>query len=675
MSYVVPSMSWHTGDPLTQPTDPASIEATDANCCELDVILKRNDLFEKQLNRILKSQLLDVNRLLDRNSRSVQGLIAEEMSILVGETELLRAENANLRRELASKRGWRIPPVDPEDSVCTDRDGPKGPHLDVNDLVCSQAGDVDSNSHVQDVAFEPVVFRGQSNETITTTFSDARPAQEGELRSSNASWSRYSVSSPSGTKVNPVLAGMQRLMPMWVPQRSETLPNRCRSSTRMRQSVVAKDAGKAVFVDATLMKEQVRQAISSKAEYDVTVFYWDTGIAQSIARDSRLELATQLTIMANVIWIMIDADYNTHRVITEVAWYFQLADNFFCAFFFVEIVIRFAAFERKCQALMDMWFDFDAVLVMLMIMETWVMPALAAMTSLRSSDMTDADIVKMTYLLRLTRMARMARLLRTFPELMGMVKGLAHAARSVCLTLFLLFIVIYVFAVTFKELTMRTPIGDKYFRTVPQAFLTLLLYGALIEDSPAVVLDVGGQHVALGFLFFGFMLLAAIVIMNMLVGVLVNVVNAVSSVETERTTVSFIKAKMQAMFLDCGLLHDNYISKREFEEMLTTPQASVALSEVGVDVITLVDFADSIFAGDTELTFCEFMEAVLSFRGSNLATVSDIVHLRKVLYDLSQKLVRIENCCDAASHNWRHLHDQESQPPDLKWNCDSQMNV
>jgi hypothetical protein len=56
-----------------------------------------------------------------------------------------------------------------------------------------------------------------------------------------------------------------------------------------------------------------------------------------------------------------------------------------------------------------------------------------------------------------------------------------------------------------------------------------------------------------------------------------------------------------------------------------------ALTEVGVDVIGLVDFADVIFEDDDELSFGRFMEIVLELRGSNSATVKDIIELRKLL--------------------------------------------
>merc|ERR1712039_591233 len=82
---------------------------------------------------------------------------------------------------------------------------------------------------------------------------------------------------------------------------------------------------------------------------------------------------------------------------------------------------------------------------------------------------------------------------------------------------------------------------------------------------------------------------------------------------------------------------DMLISKTEFCDILRNREATKALQEVGVDVVGLVDFVDFIFGGEnseeegTTLTFSDFMEVVLQLRGSNTATVKDVVDLRKFI--------------------------------------------
>jgi len=147
-------------------------------------------------------------------------------------------------------------------------------------------------------------------------------------------------------------------------------------------------------------------------------------------------------------------------------------------------------------------------------------------------------------------------------------------------------------------------------------------------------------------LFFGFIILAGITVMNMLVGVLVEVVSVVASTEKEALTLGFVKSKLDAILTMTGVDHDGNgcISKVEFLQIMDNHTATTALREVGVDVVGLIDFVDFIFDADDdgsqELTSAEFMELVVQFRGTNMATVKDIVDLRKFMRTQLEKMQR-----------------------------------
>merc|ERR1712119_167324 len=99
--------------------------------------------------------------------------------------------------------------------------------------------------------------------------------------------------------------------------------------------------------------------------------------------------------------------------------------------------------------------------------------------------------------------------------------------------------------------------------------------------------------------------------MNMLVGVLVEVVSVVSSVEIEQLAVSDVKHKLTSMYNDLDRDQNATISRLEFEGLLTLPEAAKIIQDIGVDVVGLVDFADVIFPEDTELGFTDFMDVLL----------------------------------------------------------------
>lgn len=393
----------------------------------------------------------------------------------------------------------------------------------------------------------------------------------------------------------------------------------------------------AVFADATAMKEKVRAAVT-RPEYNVADYYWDTGIAQSIARHQLFEYGTLSVIAVNAIWIAVDVDGNDKELLLDADPIYQVAEHLFCTFFTFEWTVRFMSFREKRFGLRDAWFCFDSVLVAIMILETWIMTLLFLAVGLSSSgNVGNTSVLKLIRLVRLTRMARMAKLLRAMPELIILIKGIWVAARSVFFTLVLLMIIIYVFAIIFRQVTDGTEIGEQYYASVWEAMASLLLDGVLPDQAP-YVRNNGDAHILLGFLQLLFILLSSLTVMNLLVGVLCEVVSVVSSVEKEQLTVSYVKQKLLHMFIDTTVDSDGSktISRVEFESMLTNHEAAEIIQDLGVDVVGLVDFADIIFEDDIELSFGDFMELVLQLRGSNNCTVKDMVDLRKfVVTELS----------------------------------------
>merc|ERR1712137_1336515 len=77
------------------------------------------------------------------------------------------------------------------------------------------------------------------------------------------------------------------------------------------------------------------------------------------------------------------------------------------------------------------------------------------------------------------------------------------------------------------------------------------------------------------------------------------------------------------------------ISKVELMKIVENSEALGILCEVGVDPVALMDLQEYLFTDasgkDTSLSFPDFMDIVLDLRGSNSATVKDIMNLTKTL--------------------------------------------
>eukprot|EP00440_Ansanella_granifera_P074150 gb/GFBE01080466.1/.p1 GENE.gb/GFBE01080466.1/~~gb/GFBE01080466.1/.p1 ORF type:complete len:929 (+),score=301.78 gb/GFBE01080466.1/:1-2787(+) len=393
---------------------------------------------------------------------------------------------------------------------------------------------------------------------------------------------------------------------------------------------------KAAFAGADKLKEKAKAA-SMKPPYNVCDYYYEKGVIQRIARSAIFDNLTLFVVFVNAVWIAVDTDLNPATVLVDAALPFQIAENFFCGYFFIELCIRFFAFERKINAFKDAWFVFDLALVSIMVAETWVVTIIVIAMDLdtgASNGNNSMNVLRMFRLVKLLRLSRVARVLRAVPELVIIMKGLGFAARSVSIFFLLWTVIIYVFAVAFRQLTEGMTIGQSLFPSVPHAMNTLLLHG-VFADSEGIIRQITDEYIAFWPLIVFFFALVSVTIMYMLVGVLVDVVGLVATVEKEGIEVSYIAQLLRNQLDNLGYKPDAPISQYEFQNIMMEPSIVKIVAGAGVDVVVLADMMDLITEDINlkggELSFPDLVDMVLSMRGSNPATVKDFKEQIKMI--------------------------------------------
>merc|ERR1712217_450779 len=118
-------------------------------------------------------------------------------------------------------------------------------------------------------------------------------------------------------------------------------------------------------------------------------------------------------------------------------------------------------------------------------------------------------------------------------------------------------------------------------------------------------------------------------VLNMLIGVLCEVVSVVAQVEREDMMMKGLQQQIAKLMQTIDTEETETVSKRRFALLMSQAETTHILHEVGVDVVALVEFGDFIFREQEELTLGDFLATVLQFRGTNTATVKDIVDLRR----------------------------------------------
>jgi len=423
-----------------------------------------------------------------------------------------------------------------------------------------------------------------------------------------------------------------------------------------RKSAVVRE--RRLFGDMGMDKNQLDQE-----DYRVEDFYHDTGAAQFIARSDWFQNVTLMVIGANAIYIGLDADLNNAEELAKALPVFIVFENLFCTFFTLEWCIRFASFRQKCDCLRDMWFKFDSALVLLMVVETWLLFFVGS-----GGIGLPTGLVK---LLRLLRLARMARLVRMFPELVAMIKGVRQAGRAVGSALLLLILNLYVFAIIIYELLadyLRDnlhPVISIRFERLGTTMWTLLMDGTFMDNIGHIsraLIEAKQWHVVS--IFMVFVLGSALTVMNMLIGVLCEVVSAVKRAEEEDGQIRMVKDKLLYMLRDLDEDGSGQISKDEIQMVLHNQEALAVLENLNVDIQIFIEQLDMYFEAGEDLSIMQIMDLILVLRQDRQPTMKDILHQQaflrwELIGDISQMMkMTLERTGSGVPSNCSSHNDQ-----------------
>eukprot|EP00931_Biecheleriopsis_adriatica_P009297 TRINITY_DN110372_c0_g1_i1.p1 TRINITY_DN110372_c0_g1~~TRINITY_DN110372_c0_g1_i1.p1 ORF type:complete len:677 (-),score=176.51 TRINITY_DN110372_c0_g1_i1:14-2044(-) len=386
--------------------------------------------------------------------------------------------------------------------------------------------------------------------------------------------------------------------------------------------------------------------------YDVKNFYKDKGCAQAIARSAKFEKITLGVIAFNALWIGVDADNNFADTMLDADPLFIVADNAFCLFFTFELAVRFLAFARKLNCLKDKWFVFDSFLVGLMVAETWILTATLLFLSSGQGASGPTLPTGPLRLLRLLRLSRLVRLLRSMPELITLISGMKAASRGVGCALTLIVIINYVFAIILNMFLrdIDLPHIQKKFETLGLCMWTLALDGTFMDSTKEDLeqlrlLETHGYDNfiawAMIITFMGYVLLTNITVLNMLIGIVCEVVSEVKKDDEQAAAVQLMQQHLRGMLCELDADGDDSISRKELQDVVRNQKAVSVLRQLEVEpeavlVLTEALFEDDEDAGrEAKVTREELLEVILKIRGNREVTMQDIISaqmdLRKVV--------------------------------------------
>jgi len=212
-----------------------------------------------------------------------------------------------------------------------------------------------------------------------------------------------------------------------------------------------------------------------------------------------------------------------------------------------------------------------------------------------------------------------------------MIKGVKQASRAVGSALLLLVILVYVFAIIMFTLLKDESdvLIQERFKRLGTVIVTLVTDGAFMDGIGYVsrILLNQNHYVAEG-VFMVFVLLSALTVMNMLIGVLCEVVTSVAAAEKEDGQIKLVKDRLLSMLKELDEDKSGLISRYEVAQVLDDVNALSVLHSINVDVKCLLEELNLCFEDAEELAIQQIMEVILMLRGDRQPSMKDLLHSR-----------------------------------------------
>mmetsp|Transcript_27104 Transcript_27104/g.48997 ORF Transcript_27104/g.48997 Transcript_27104/m.48997 type:complete len:544 (+) Transcript_27104:83-1714(+) len=405
-------------------------------------------------------------------------------------------------------------------------------------------------------------------------------------------------------------------------------------------------------------------------------------IFAKIAIHSYFQNTTLFIIVLNAVWIFVDVQWNHTNLADETTGKLPLQpasdviEQIFCVYFTGEVLIRFLGFRRILYCLTDGWFVFDSVLVLMMVLETWILPIISLVAGSDGSGGALSNLGSLR-LLRLLRLTRMARIMRFFPELMTLVKGMIRAMQSVFFIILFLVGVTWVFAIIFTSTLAvpnyqpppgtEDPTAPMLFSDIPSSMMTLFTNGVLGDNLAQTLTTVRQDSLLLMWAFIAFMVMSGMTLLNMLIGVLCQVIDDSSREEEESRQLNDLRICLIDAFEHTDESQDGLITEEEWMNISSNPRVQASFMKLGVEESMmeerLAQMQESLFhrkklPGEGEeddvpdkdakkgLTFDEFVDQVIDLRMDTPASALDVEMLKSAVRTedrlLAKKMDRIE---------------------------------
>jgi len=203
------------------------------------------------------------------------------------------------------------------------------------------------------------------------------------------------------------------------------------------------------------------------------------------------------------------------------------------------------------------------------------------------------------------------------------------AMRAVGSAMVLLVMALYAWGITMHSFLKDEDDLYDYWGTVTRCMMTLLANGAFGDSIGEVLRDIAGNGPAL-IAMLAFVVFASLTVLNMLVGVLCEVVTEVSHAEAEEVALSKLKDTVLVMLMRIDEDGGGTISRDELAGILRDAEALAVMNDLNISVHHFIDMTEMHFEEGDDMSIPNIMKLLVDNQGDRPTSVQDLCNFHEV---------------------------------------------
>jgi len=313
---------------------------------------------------------------------------------------------------------------------------------------------------------------------------------------------------------------------------------------------------------------------------------------KNVVCSSLFDLCTCFFIVSNAAFIGVQTDYMARHVTDKIPFTFRVIESIYCAIFTMELLLRLAVHGRKFFTMSGYrWNMFDAAVVCLQLFEEIMALITGAMGSDHNSMPSNFSMMRMMRVLRLIRIIRLVRVLRLISELRTIVVSIIGSMRSLCWTIILLVLMMYLIGVYLTQLVTDHKADNEldpgehqsltqHYGSLLRSILTLfqsISGGIDWDDGVSPLMSSMSPWLALLFSFY--IAFAIFALMNIVTGVFVE--SALQTAKDDKEL--FLLHHVRNLFVNADTDRSGRITWPEFQKQVENPSMNMYFKAIDLD--------------------------------------------------------------------------------------------